>query len=84
MKKLEKNKFESVNGGGGCAKVGGFLAGMSLGTAGLTYFGIITIATGGTAGLALAVPGAGVAIYCASLEVNEKSLSPINRGSVTF
>lgn len=65
MKQLKVETMELVQGGSFCDKAGGVLAGVGLGAAGLTYFGIITLATGGTVGLVVAVAGAGLGLYCA-------------------
>ena len=65
MKTLATSELEIVQGGGFCTNAGAFLGGVGVGTAGLTYFGIVTVATGGTVGLIAAVAGAGLAIYCA-------------------
>lgn len=74
MKKLRIEELENTNGGGFCAKAGGLLGGAGLGVAGLTYFGVITVATGGTAGLVLAVASAGVALYCEAPRLAQPSI----------
>ena len=66
MKPLAIEQLESIQGGNFCNKAGGFLAGVSLGTAAFAYMGIITLATGGTVAVVIAVAGAGLALYCAS------------------
>jgi len=66
MKKIEFSEIHLIRGGGFCAKASGLLAGVGLGVAGLTYFGVMTVATGGTAGVLIAIAGAGVGIYCSA------------------
>lgn len=65
MRQLKVEEMEVIQGESFCDKAGGLLAGVGLGAAGLTYFGIITVATGGTVGLVVAAAGVGLGMYCA-------------------
>lgn len=66
MKTLTISEMTSIDGGGFCALASGLLAGISLGGAGMVYAGIVTAATGGTAGVIIAVAGVAVGIYCSN------------------
>jgi len=76
MKTLTKEQQEHIHSGGVCGKIGGFLGGVGIGVAVLTYFGIITVATGGTAGLVLAIAGGAAGLYCESPILVQPTVRP--------
>jgi hypothetical protein len=82
MRNLEKREMQLVLAGGFCAKASGGLAGIGLGAAGLTYFGLITVATGGTVGLVVALAGVGVGIYCSSPIIESSDPGQLTRWDI--
>jgi hypothetical protein len=75
MRNLEKKEMQLVLASGG-------LAGIGLGAAGLTYFGLITVATGGTVGLVVALAGVGVGIYCSSPIIESSDPGQLTRWDI--
>lgn len=64
MKNLTIEKFEVIQGGDFCSAAGALAAGYTLGTAGMLYFGVATVLTGGTATAIAAVAMFAAAAYC--------------------